>query len=201
YTALFRSFLYIPHGATRDVWISASEGKGFEFSEFLKHLEKYRSHLNVITVLANDPVGPWPGEDTGGAQNHSRAAAAFLTAAHPVKGDRAFVGESIDQVIAQHLGQDTPLPSVELSIEPAGLICGANFTCAYSNTLAWKTPELPLPMENNPQLVFERLFGDGANDEQRRERRAQSASLLDSIREQVASLNKNLPAADKARLA
>jgi Protein of unknown function (DUF1552). len=194
------SAIYIPHGATMAKWTPAAEGKNFPISEILSPLEPYREYLNVISGLANEPVGPWPGEDTGGAQNHSRAAAAFLTAAHPVKGDKAYVGESLDQVVAQTLGRDTPLPSLELAIEPSGLTCGTNFTCAYSNTLSWKTPTLPMPMENNPQLVFERLFGEGATDEQRRERRQLSASMLDSIREQVQALNKGLPAADRSRL-
>ena len=194
------SAIYIPHGATMAKWTPSIVGKDFDFSEILAPLEPYRHALNVISGLANDPVGPWKGEDSGGAQNHSRAAAAFLTAAHPVKGDKAFVGESLDQVVAQELGRDTPLPSLELAIEPSGLTCGTNFTCAYSNTLSWKTPTLPMPMENNPQLVFERLFGEGATDAQRRERRQLSASMLDSIREQVSSLNRSLPAADRARV-
>lgn len=192
--------IYIPHGATMAKWTPAQEGKNFAFSEILAPLESYRDQLCVISGLANEPVGPWEGEDSGGAQNHSRAAAAFLTGAHPVKGDMAFVGESLDQVIAQELGRDTPLPSLELAIEASGLTCGTNFTCAYSNTLSWKTPTLPMPMENNPQLVFERLFGVGATDAQRKERRQLSASMLDSIQQQVGSLNKTLPAADKARL-
>src|SRR5690606_2505274 len=189
-----------PHGATMAKWTPSAEGKNFPISEILAPLEQYREYMNVISGLANEPVGPWEGEDSGGAQNHSRAAAAFLTGAHPVKGDKAFVGESLDQVIAQELGRDTPLPSLELAIEPSGLTCGTNFTCAYSNTLSWKTPTLPMPMENNPQLVFERLFGVGATDAQRKERRQLSASMLDSIQDQVGSLNKTLPAADKARL-
>ena len=171
--------IYIPHGATMDMWTPPTVGKNFEFSQILK---------------------PWDGEDTGGAENHVRAAAVFLTGAHPVKGDVAVVGESVDQIAASHVGQDTPMPSIELSIEPAGLNCGSNFTCAYRNTLSWKSATLPLPMENNPQLVFQRLFGDGTTDAQRRERRNQAASLLDSVREQVASLQKDLPQADKSRL-
>jgi hypothetical protein len=99
------------------------------------------------------------------------------------------------------VGQDTPLPSIELSIEPLNLSCGdAGFTCAYRNTLAWKSATLPLPMENNPQIVFERLFGDGSTDAQRQERRAQARSLLDSIREQVPGLEKDLPPGDRRRL-
>jgi hypothetical protein len=193
--------IYIPHGATMAYWTPEKTGRHFEFTPILKPLEQYRDYLTVISGLANAPVGPEKGEDSGGAQNHERAAAAFLTAAHPVKGDRAFVGKSFDQVVAEELGQDTPLPSVELAIEPSNNTCGdAAFTCSYRSTLSWKTPTLGLPMENNPQLVFERLFGDGATDEQRRERRRQSASLLDSIREDVASLNLKLPNADKSRL-
>src|SRR5690606_10573997 len=113
----------------------------------------------------------------------------------------AFVGITIDQVAAMHVGQDTPLPSIELSLEPLNLNCGdAGFTCAYRNTLSWKSATLPLPMENNPQLVFERLFGDGSTDAQRLERRRQSQSLLDSIRRQVPSLEKDLPTRDRQRL-
>jgi hypothetical protein len=194
------SSIYIPHGATMDMWTPKTAGKDFEFSPILKPLEPFRNSLNIISNLAHRQVAPWTGEDTGGAENHVRAAAVFLTGAHPVKGDIAQVGVSIDQAAAQAVGQDTPLPSIELSIEPAGLTCEGNFTCAYRNTLSWKNATTPLPMENNPQLIFERLFGDGTTDTQRRERRSQAASLLDSIGSQVAGLQKGLPAADRARM-
>ena len=88
-----------------------------------------------------------------------------------------------------------------MSIEEVGLNCDANFTCAYRNTLAWKSATLPLPMENNPQVAFERLFGDGSTDAERAARRAEARSLLDSVIGQAASLRAALPAADKARLA
>jgi hypothetical protein len=192
--------IYNAHGATMYKWTPEAEGRNFELSEILAPLEPLRDHLCVVSGLRNEPVGPMDGEDSGGAQNHGRAVAAFLTAAHPKRGHSAYVGVSLDQLAAREIGQDTPLPSVELSIEPAGVNCGADGSCAYSNTMSWRTPTLPLPMQNNPQLVFERLFGDGATEAQRQERRAKSASLLDSIREQVASLNRNLPAADQARL-
>jgi hypothetical protein len=192
--------IYIPHGATMDKWTPSSEGRGFEFSEILEPLAQFRRYVNVISDLAHAPVAPWSGEDTGGAENHVRAAAVFLSGAHPVKGGHARVGVTVDQVAAAHVGQDTPLPSIELSIEPVGLNCDADFTCAYRNTLSWKTPTLPLPMENNPQIVFERLFGDGGTDDERRVRRAQAKSLLDSIGQQVESLNRSLPAADRSRL-
>ena len=158
------------------------EGTAFEFSEILQPLEPFRDRVCVVSDLAHGAVAPWTGEDTGGAENHVRAAAVFLSGAHPVKKNEAHVGVTVDQIAAQHIGQDTPLPSIELSIEPLNLTCGdAGFTCAYRNTLSWKSATLPLPMENNPQVVFERLFGDGSTDAQRQERRQQSRSLLDSI--------------------
>jgi hypothetical protein len=193
--------IYIPHGATMDKWTPVGEGTAFQFSETLQPLEAFRDRVCVVSDLAHAPVAPATGEDTGGAENHVRAAAVFLSGAHPVKKNEAFVGTTIDQIAAQHMGQDTPLPSIELSMEPLNLNCGdAGFTCAYRNTLSWKSATLPLPMENNPQIVFERLFGDGSTDAQRQERRNQARSLLDSIRDQVPSLEKDLPAGDRRRL-
>jgi len=193
--------IYIPHGATMDKWTPKGEGTAFEFSETLQPLAAFRDRVTVISDLAHAPVAPWTGEDTGGAENHVRAAAVFLSGAHPVKKNQAHVGATVDQIAAQQVGQDTPLPSIEMSMEPLNLTCGdAGFTCAYRNTLSWKSATLPLPMENNPQIVFERLFGDGSTDAQRQERRQQSRSLLDSIAKQVPTLEKDLPAADRRRL-
>jgi hypothetical protein len=107
---------------------------------------------------------------------------------------------SADQVAAQHIGQDTPLPSLELSIEEAVLACEAAFSCAYRNSISWKSPTDPLPMQNNPRLVFEKLFGDGTSGSDRRARRQESRSLLDSVMEQISSLQKDLPAGDRRRL-
>jgi hypothetical protein len=193
--------IYIPHGATMDKWTPKGEGSAFEFSETLAPLAPFRDRINVISDLAHAPVAPWSGEDTGGAENHVRAAAVFLSGAHPVKKNEAHVGITVDQVAARQVGQDTPLPSIEMSMEPLNLTCGdAGFTCAYRNTLSWASAVLPLPMENNPQIVFERLFGDGSTDAQRQERRQQSRSLLDSILREVPSLEKDLPAGDRRRL-
>jgi hypothetical protein len=106
----------------------------------------------------------------------------------------------VDQVAAKVLGQDTPLPSLELMIEEASLSCGEGLSCAYRNTISWQNEISPLPMQNNPQVVFEQLFGDGASPEQRDARRTQSLSLLDSVTAQIASLDKKLPSADRIRL-
>src|SRR5438046_1107724 len=192
--------IYIPHGATMDHWTPATEGAGFEFSEILKPLEPFRNYVNVVTGLAHPQAGPTDGEDSGGALDHNRAVAVFLTGAHPKKGGQSHVGTSVDQVVAEKLGQDTPLPSIELTIEESTLSSDSGFSGAYRNTIAWKAPTVPLPMENSPQVVFERLFGDGRTDAQRKARRQESISLLDSVMNQVAGLQKELPAADRTRL-
>ncbi len=192
--------IYIPHGATMDKWTPATEGTGFEFSEILKPLEPFRDHLNVVSGLCHPQAGPTDGEDSGGALDHNRAVAVFLTGSHPKKDAQSYVGTSLDQLIAEKLGQDTPLPSIELTIEESTLTSDSGFSGAYRNTISWKSPAVPLPMENSPQVVFERLFGDGSNDAQRKARRQQSISLLDSVLNEVAGLQKELPAADRTRL-
>src|SRR5204862_2354154 len=110
------------------------------------------------------------------------------------------VGTSVDQIAALHIGQDTALPSLELGIEDVNLSCGAGFGCAYFNTVSWRTPTAPLPMENSPQVVFEKLFGDGSTTDQRLARKLEDRSILDSIRQETAGLQKTLPATDRTRL-
>jgi hypothetical protein len=190
------SCIYVPHGATMDKWTPATQGKGFAFTEILAPLEKLRDRVVVVSNLAHAPAGA-VGSDAGA--DHARSAAVFLSGAHPAK-DAIKSGPTIDQIVAQQIGQDTPLPSLELSIEDVALSCGSGYACAYSNTISWKTPTTPLPMENNPQVVFEKLFGDGSTDAERLARKRQSRSLLDSVMEQVASLRRDLPAADRTRL-
>src|ERR1035438_3794699 len=184
--------IYVPHGATMVKWTPAQEGKGFEFTETLKPLEKYRDRLVVVSNLAH-PQAAGVGSDAGA--DHARSAAVFLSGAHPEK-ESVHVGSTIDQIAAQKIGQDTPLPSLELSIEEVALSCGSGYACAYSNTISWKTPTTPLPMENNPQVVFEKLFGDGSTNADRIALKEQNRSLLDSVMGQVASLKKDLPAPD-----
>jgi len=189
--------IYVPHGATMDKWTPAQAGTGFEFTETLKPLEKYRERLLVVSNLAH-PQAAGVGSDAGA--DHARSAAVFLTGSHPEK-ESVHVGTSIDQIVAEKLGQDTPLPSLEVAIEENGLNCGAGYGCAYTNTISWKTPTVPLPMEHNPQVLFEKLFGEGSTSEERLARKEQSRSLLDSVTREIASLNKELPASDRSRMA
>jgi hypothetical protein len=191
---------YVPHGATMDKWTPATTGSGFEFTEILKPLEMYRDHVNIISGLAHPYVAGAGGADVSAGANHTRAAAVFLTGAVPERGTQAHVGVSVDQVAAKQIGQDTPLPSLELSIEESVLACEAAFSCAYRNSISWKSPTDPLPMQNNPRLVFEKLFGVGSTTAERRARRQESQSLLDSVTEQVASLQSGLAPMDRRRL-
>jgi hypothetical protein len=188
--------VYFPHGATMARWTPKDSGKNFTMSEILAPLEPLRDRLNVITNLSH-PLAYGPGGATG---NHNRSSAAYLSGAKAESGAQPRLGITVDQVIARQLGQDTPLPSLELMIEAASLSCGEGLSCAYRNTISWQNDISPLPMQNNPQVVFEHLFGDGATPEQRDARRTQSLSLLDSVTDQLGSLNKQLPADDKARL-
>jgi Protein of unknown function (DUF1552) len=188
--------IYFPHGATMSRWTPPDEGRDFTFSEILKPLEPYRAQINVMSNLGL-PLAYGPGGATG---NHNRSSAAFLSGAKAAAGAQPRLGITMDQVAVKHLGQDTPLPSLELMIEEASLSCGEGLSCAYRNTLSWQGETSPLPTQNNPQMLFEQLFGDGANDEQRAARRAQALSLLDSVTDQIRALDRTLPAGDRERM-
>ena len=188
--------IYFPHGATMSRWTPKDEGRDFTFSEILAPLEAHRSQLNVMSNLGH-PLAYGPGGATG---NHNRSSAAFLSGAKAASGAQPRLGITVDQVAVKHLGQDTPLPSLELMIEEASLNCGEGLSCAYRNTLSWQNETSPLPTQNNPQALFEQLFGDGASEAQRSARRSQALSLLDSVTEQIRGLDRSLPAADRERL-
>jgi len=188
--------IYIPHGATMSKWTPATAGRDFAFSEILAPLEPFRGAVNVISNLTH-PQAYGPG---GATAHHNRSSAVFLSGAMAQAGSQARLGVTMDQAAAQRIGQDTPLPSLELMIESGSLSCGDGLSCAYRNTISWQGPTSPLPMQNNPQVVFERLFGDGSTDAERRARRAQSLSLLDSLTDQIAALERRLPVEDRSRL-
>jgi len=187
--------IYVPHGATMYKWTPEKDGTNFEFSEILQPLEPFKKYVSVISDMSH-PSAYGSGSATA---NHNRSAAAFLSGAHALEGPRAVLGVSVDQVIAKKLGQDTPLPSIEMAIEGSTLSCDG-LSCAYRNTISWQNETTPLPMQNSPQVVFERLFGDGSTDAERKSRRSLSVSLLDSLGGEVEGVKKTLPAADKSRL-
>ena len=182
--------IYFPHGAIMPKWTPATDGAGFELTEILQPLKPFHNQINVISGLECALA-----YGSGATANHNRSAAAYLSGAFAKTGAQPQLGITVDQVVAQKIGQDTPLPSLELMIEGASLNCGDGLSCSYRDTISWQGPNSPLPMQNNPQVVFERLFGDGNTAELRKARRQQSISLLDSVMADATSLQRKLPAA------
>jgi hypothetical protein len=187
--------IYFPHGAIMPKWTPATDGTGFELSAILQPLQPFYNQITVVSDLEHALA-----YGSGATANHNRSAAAFLSGAFAKVGAQPSLGITVDQVAAQKIGQDTPLPSLELMIEDASLNCGDGLSCSYRDTISWQGPSAPLPMQNNPQVVFERLFGDGNTPAQRKVRREQSLSLLDSVTEEAAALQRRLPASDRSRL-
>jgi hypothetical protein len=187
--------IYFPHGAIMSQWTPAAEGAGFELTPILQPLKPFYNQISIISDLRHANA-----YGSGATANHNRSAAAYLSGAFAETGAQPSLGITVDQIAAQKIGQDTPLPSLELTIEEPSLNCGDGLSCSYRDTISWQGPHAPLPMQNNPQVVFERLFGDGNTAEQRKERRAQSLSLLDSVVGEASSLQRKLPASDRTRL-
>jgi hypothetical protein len=195
--------VYVPMGAVMDNWTPKAEGAGFELPSILQALAPFRSKVAVLTGLDNQPAVARLGEPAGG---HGRIGGAFLTGVHakPTEGADFEAGVSFDQIAARHLGQHTELASLELGLEVSGLAgaCDVGYSCAYVNTLCWRSPTSPLPMENNPRAVFERLFGDSDTTDAgaRLARIERDRSILDSIAETVGDLRKSLGTRDRAKL-
>jgi hypothetical protein len=195
--------VYTPNGIMMPWWTPTAEGAGFAFPDIIKSLEPFRDHLLVLSGLNSKPP---EGSTDGGGAPHARAATRFLTDVRPkfTMGSDLHAGISIDQILAKELGQHTELASLELSLEStesAGA-CDPGYSCAYTSTISWRSESTPLPMENNPRTVFERLFGDGGSTDPsaRLARMRQQRSILDSISQKVATLQRGLGAGDRAKL-
>jgi len=187
-------FVYIPHGAIMAQWTPSSEGAGFEFTPILKPLEPFRDRLNVISGLGHKAA------DTTAV--HSLSPTTWLSGVRPkaTQGVDAFAGVTADQIAAQQIGQETVLPSMELATEDhSGLIgsCDRDYGCIYMNTLSWRTPTTPMPMEINPRKVFERMFGQGGSATERLARIKEDKSILDAITRDVATLQVQLGPSDR----
>ena len=190
--------IYFPNGAIMQELTPKQEGAGFELTPILKPLEPYRNSLVVVTNLTRSH----PGSQVG---DHAVSAAGFLTGIWPkrTEAEDVLANTTIDQIVAQQIGQDTPLPSLEVATEDfTGYVggCSPGFSCAYLNTICWNTPTTPLPMETNPRVVFERLFGIAGTAQQRQARAGQERSILDSVSEETRDLERGLGARDRARL-
>jgi hypothetical protein len=193
---------FVPHGAAPGHWVPEKEGRLPDQLPFIwQPLEPFRDRLTILSGLHATSSEPPPGET--GADHW--VAAAFLCAEKPKKTAGADVraGHTIDQVIAEKIGRETLLPSIEMSVEDPGSgssNCGEGYSCVYTNTISWASPTTPLPMELNPQVVFERMFGSGSTPEQRIARRERNQSILDSINGKISSLRKEISVPDRSRL-
>ena len=186
-------FIYVPHGSIMREWTPAQEGSDFEFSSILKPLESFRRDLTVLTNLSNY-----------GENGHSVSSAMWLSGTFPSKGSLLKLGTTVDQIIAKEIGGASTFPSMEFATEDHSShlgSCAGDFLCSYMSTISWASPTQPLPMEINPRVVFERMFGgDRATPEARRARLAKNTSILDAVRESANDLKLQLGARDKVRL-
>jgi len=194
--------LFVPHGGAPGYWVPEKVGALPEQLPFnWKYLEPFRDKTVVFSGLHSRSAEPPPG--VTGADHW--VAAAFMCAEKPKKTAGADVraGTTIDQLIAQKIGGNSLIPSLQMAVEDPGANssnCGEGYSCVYTNTISWATPTSPLPMELNPQVVFERMFGDGTTTEQRAARRKRDQSILDSLTSSVSRLRADLGSHDRQRL-
>ena len=197
-------FVYGPNGIARNFkginyWTPTAEGTNFELSTILTPLAPYRDRMLVVSGLAQHQADAF---DDGANGDHTRGTSTWLTGVHPKRTEGADVrnGISADQIAAAQLGRNTPLPSLELAIDLnfLGGQCENSYSCAYLNTLAWSSPTTPLPTENNPRIVFERLFGDGGTSAQRLRQARANRTILDSVMEDFHRLQQSLGPADRS---
>lgn len=193
-------FIYVANGTIQDRWIPATTGRDFELSPILKPLESVRSHINVLSGLSHLQADTF-GDGTG---DHPRSSAVWLTGVHAYDRSRPDIevklATSADQIAARELGKATQVPSIELNLDPPSQGACDTGDCFYNNTVSWRNPTTPNPAESHPRLVFERLFGDGGSAAQRMARMKRNGSILDSVMQEVSSLDKTLGAGDRTKL-
>ena len=193
---------FVPHGAAPGYWVPKTEGKlEAELPFNWKPLEPFANQTVIMSGLHSRSAEPPPGAT--GADHW--VAAAFMCADKPKKTAGADIraGTTIDQIIAQKIGGENLMPSMQLAVEDPGANssnCGEGYSCTYTNTISWSSPTDPLPMELNPQVVFERMFGDGSSVEQRAARRKRDRSILDSLTGSISRLRTEVGASDRNRL-
>ena len=192
---------FVPHGMSPGYWVPDTVGTGFKMPPIFEPLEPFRKQTVILSGLHARSAEAPPGQSP---PDHW-VASAYLCANKPRRtaGADIYNGTTIDQMIAQKIGQDNLLPSMQFAVEDPGANSsksGEGYTCAYTNSITWSTPTTPLPMELNPQIVFERMFGDGGTAEDRAARRQDDRSILDSLRGSLARLKIGLDPGDRLRL-
>ena len=189
--------VYFPNGATAKHWFPDATGPGFEYKTILKPLEPFRDRVNLYGNLSR----------AGGKSvtDHAVSSAGWLSGAvaKQTEAEDIQVGISIDQVIAKQIGQDTPLPSMEVATEDfSGYVggCVPGYACAYMNTISWASETQSNPMEINPRTAFERMFGRAGTTAEREARMKEDRSILDSITDEARDLQRKVGARDRSRL-
>jgi hypothetical protein len=188
-------FIYFPHGAVMEKWTPTTTGRDFAFTPILEPLAPYREQLTIISNIGNKP-----GESRA---VHALVPATWLSCVHPQETLAPNMAATADQIAAQHIGQDTPYPSLEVATAQGhgvGSACERGFGCTYSGTLSFSTPTTPLPIESNPRQLFLRLFGSGDSPEERQFLNQQTTSILDMIAAETNSLSRTLGAQDRSAL-
>ena len=193
-------FVYLPNGVIQDKWVPAKVG-ALELSPTLSPLANVKDKLLVLSGLAQRQAESF-GDGNG---DHARGSASWLNGVHPKRTEGAGVqaGTTIDQMAANELGKLTRLPSLEVALESQERSLGScdnGYACVYINTIAWRTPTSPVPMEIHPRVVFDRLFGDGGSAAERLSQVKRTHSILDSVQDEAARLQKTLGAGDRTKV-
>ena len=187
--------IYAPNGMAMQYWTPKTDGTRFELTPILEPLAPFRDQLIVLSGLRSS----W-------TYVHAGASASFLTGTGSGGKNETDVlaSTSIDQILARRFGEETPLGSLEVSMDRAANAgqCTAGLSCAYTQTISWRSPTMPLPMENNPRAVFERLFGDSgsAAPDARRARRHEKQSILDSVTDKLGALRRDIGSKDQVKI-
>ena len=191
------------YGLKNHMWIPQATGRNFDISKgILSPLEKFKNQLTIVSQTDVRMAEAMTAPEVGG--DHFRSSAVMYTQSHPklTEGSDVMVGTSMDQLYAKKFGGETPIPSMQLTIEPVDQSggCAYGYACVYTDTVSWASPTEPLPMIRDPRMVFEQLFGSGGTPEQRAARRATDRSILDMLAQQMADLRRSLGPTDRQRL-
>jgi hypothetical protein len=188
-------FVYFPHGAVINLWTPSKEGADFDLKPILKPLEPFKKQMTVISGLGNRAAES--------SAVHAITPGTWLSGVAPRVSHDPFMGITADQIAAKYLGADSPLPSLELSTEEpygGGAACDRDYGCSYSGTISFRTPSTPLPMEYDPRKVFQRLFGEGNSEAERKAKSERYASILDVIGKEITGIQKTMGDADRSRM-
>jgi hypothetical protein len=191
------------YGEEKNMWSPAAVGHDFDLApSSLLPLDPWKDYVTIVSNTDMHAAEAWELHEVGG--DHFRCSAVFLTQAHPkqTEGSDVWCGTSFDQLYARKFGQDTPMPSIQLSIESVDSAggCTYSYSCTYINSISWASPNIPLPSIRDPRMVFDQLFGVGGSAEERSERREDDTSILDWISHETARLKTTLPATDRIRM-